>query len=99
MLRRRHSHLDDPRAKSEVIVLDKVSPQFIERLTAERYAKQLRHLTSVAQRTEATPASTTSSATVLAPRGTVVRNAPLVNVRGGTPAPVADWRPNWVRPK
>jgi thiol-disulfide isomerase/thioredoxin len=85
--------LDDPRAKSEVIVLDKVSPQFIERLTAERYAQQQRHLTSVAQRTEATPISALSS------RGNVVRNAPIVHVRGVTPAPVADWRPNWMRPR
>lgn len=85
--------LDDPRAKSEVIVLDKVSPQFIERLTAERYAQQQRQLTSLAQRTEATPVSAPPS------RGNVVRNAPIVNVRGGTPAPVADWRPNWMRPR
>jgi hypothetical protein len=85
--------LDDPRAKSEVIVLDRVSPQFIERLSAERFAQQQRQHTSVAQRTavEATPAPSS--------RGNVVRNAPIVNVRGGTPAPVADWRPNWLRPR
>jgi hypothetical protein len=84
--------LDDPRAKSEVIVLDKVSPQFIERLTAERYAQQQRHLTSLAQRNSAAPATAAPS------RGNVVRNAPIVNVRGGTPSS-ADWRPNWLRPK
>ena len=84
--------LDDPRAKSEVIVLDKASPQFIERLTAERYAQQQRQLTSVAQRTE-TPSAAAPS------RGNVVRNAPLVNVREARSSPISNWRPNWIRPK
>lgn len=85
--------LDDPRAKTEVIVLDKASPQFLERLTAERYAQNQRPVTTLAQRKE------TTTATTLAPRGTVVRDAPIMNVRTTATPPVADWRPNWMRPK
>jgi hypothetical protein len=84
--------LDDPRAKSEVIVLDKASPQFIERLSAEHYAQQQRQLTTVAQRTEAPAAAPPS-------RGNVVKNAPLMNVREAKPSPLSDWRPNWMRPR
>ncbi len=75
-----------------MIVLDKVSPDLIERLAAERLAQRDRHPTSLAQRSEVSTTPASSS------RGNVVRNAPLVNVRGGTPS-AANWRPNWVRPK
>jgi hypothetical protein len=82
--------LDDPQSQSEVFVLQQPSPDFIARLTAERYAQQHRNLSSLAQRnaprTESVPAS----------RGNVARSAPIVNVRGGS---TADWRPNWLRPR
>lgn len=83
---------DDPQSRSDVIVLDKVSPEFIQYLSAERSAQQQR-MASIAQRTTPTATPVASSG------GNVVRNAPLVNVRGGTPAPTATWRPNWVRPR
>lgn len=41
--------LSDPRAKSEIIVLDRASPEFLEQLTAEQSVQQARHLTSARQ--------------------------------------------------
>lgn len=38
--------LDDPRAKSEIIVLDRASPEFLKQLTADQRLQQARHLTS-----------------------------------------------------
>ncbi|HUY91207.1 MAG TPA: thioredoxin domain-containing protein [Pirellulales bacterium] len=38
--------LDDPRAKSEIIVLDRASPEFLNQLTADQRMQQARHLTS-----------------------------------------------------
>jgi hypothetical protein len=83
--------LDDPQSRSDVIVLDKVSPEFIQYLTAERSAQQQRMATLAQRNAPLAPAASSS--------GNVVRNAPVVNVRGGTPAPTANWRPNWVRPR
>jgi hypothetical protein len=84
----------NPHPGGEVILLDKASPQLLEQLSAERYAQQQRaDVALMAKRTEATPISTPSS------RGSLVKNAPIVNVRGGTPSSAADWRPNWLRPK
>ncbi len=48
--------LRDPRAKSDVIVLDKASPEFLAKLAAERGVQQNRQLTGLDRRT----ASTTS---------------------------------------
>jgi len=42
--------LDDPRAKSEIIVLDRASPEFLQQLTAEERTQNARHLTSARQR-------------------------------------------------
>lgn len=39
--------LSDPRAKSEIIVLDRASPAFLEQLTSEQGAQNARHLTSM----------------------------------------------------
>jgi len=41
--------LSDPRAKSEIIVLDRASPEFLQQLTAEERIQQARHLTSARQ--------------------------------------------------
>ena len=38
--------LADPRAKSEIIVLDSASPEFLKQLAAERQVQDARHLTS-----------------------------------------------------
>lgn len=37
--------LSDPRAKSEIIVLDRASPDFVKQLASEQKVQQLRHLT------------------------------------------------------
>lgn len=37
--------LSDPRAKSEIIVLDRASPEFVKQLASERKVQQSRHLT------------------------------------------------------
>lgn len=42
--------LSDPRAKSEIIVLDRASPEFLEQLTSEQRVQDARHLTSLRQR-------------------------------------------------
>ncbi|HVX62108.1 MAG TPA: thioredoxin domain-containing protein [Pirellulales bacterium] len=42
--------LSDPRAKSEIIVLDRASPAFLEQLTSEQQVQDARHLTSLRQR-------------------------------------------------
>jgi thiol-disulfide isomerase/thioredoxin len=42
--------LGDPRAKSEIIVLDRASPEFLEQLTAEERTQNARHLTSERRR-------------------------------------------------
>jgi thiol-disulfide isomerase/thioredoxin len=81
---------NNPQSAGELIVLDKAPPELIERLAAERLAQRDRQL-ALAQRTD-TPAPLSSS------RGNVVRNTPVVNVRGGNP-PAATWRPNWLRPQ
>ena len=39
--------LNDPRAKSEVIMLDRASPAFLQQLSADRAAQNARHLTSL----------------------------------------------------
>jgi thiol-disulfide isomerase/thioredoxin len=38
--------LTDPRAKSEIIVLDRASPDFVKQLASERQVQQSRHLTA-----------------------------------------------------
>jgi hypothetical protein len=38
--------LSDPRAKSEIIVLDRASPEFVKQLASERHTQQQRHLTA-----------------------------------------------------
>jgi len=39
--------LDDPNAKSEIIILDSASPAFLEKLAGEQRAQDARHLTSL----------------------------------------------------
>lgn len=41
--------LNDPRAKSEIIVLDRASPEFLEQLTSEQRVQEARHVTSLRQ--------------------------------------------------
>ena len=41
--------LADPRAKSEIIVLDRASPEFLEQLSSQARVQQARHLTSQRQ--------------------------------------------------
>ena len=52
--------LTDPQAKSEIIVLDRASPAFMERLSAEQGNQGARHLTSldVSRRSAPQPANT-----------------------------------------
>jgi hypothetical protein len=38
--------LSDPRAKSEIIVLDRASDEFVEQLASERKVQQMRHVTT-----------------------------------------------------
>ena len=38
--------LSDPRAKSDVIVLDRASPEFMRQLSADRRVQSSRHVTS-----------------------------------------------------
>ena len=45
--------LSDPRAKSEIIVLDRASPEFVKQLASERQTQRSRHLTT-AKRTKQT---------------------------------------------
>jgi len=40
--------LSDPNAKSEVVVLDRVSPEFVRQLAAEQQVQKARHMTSLA---------------------------------------------------
>ncbi len=49
--------LADPRAKSEIIVLDRASPGFLEQLSSQVRVQQARHLTSHRQPAEAAPQS------------------------------------------
>lgn len=64
--------LSDPRAKSEIIVLDRASPEFVKQLASERHVQQQRHLTAhkspapIAQR--ATPRQTRAALPASAPR-------------------------------
>jgi thiol-disulfide isomerase/thioredoxin len=45
--------LSDPRAKSEIIVLDRASPDFVKQLASERRSQDSRHLTSARQAKQA----------------------------------------------
>jgi hypothetical protein len=45
--------LSDPQSKSEIIVLDRASPAFLERLSAEQSTQGARHLTSLEVRRRA----------------------------------------------
>jgi thiol-disulfide isomerase/thioredoxin len=47
--------LSNPRAKSEVIMLDRASPQLLQQLATDREAQQSRHLTSLNVRRTAPP--------------------------------------------
>ena len=85
--------LNDSQAASEVIVLDKASPQFLSSLNSER-ARQGRHQTSD-QRIAATGQTAAPSAQ---PRPVQVRAdvlTPASNVRKSG----AGWRPQWLKPR
>lgn len=48
--------LDEPNSKSEIIILDSASPEFLEKLAGERQAQDARHLTSLnVRRTQTEP--------------------------------------------
>ncbi len=56
--------LTDPQAKSEIIVLDRASPAFMQRLSAEQTAQGARHLTSLdVSRRNAPPTNAGSAGT------------------------------------
>jgi hypothetical protein len=50
--------LTDPRAKSEIIVLDRASPEFVKQLASERHNQQSRHLTSAKRAKQPGPLAT-----------------------------------------
>lgn len=52
--------LDNPQAKSQVIVLDRASPAFLQQLSSDRTAQDARHLTSL--RRQQPPQGTSSAA-------------------------------------
>jgi thiol-disulfide isomerase/thioredoxin len=91
----------DPQSKSEVIVLDKVSAEFLARLAAERNSQDSRHLTSLAVGRSAAVGAT---ATVPAQHAsaTAVRPCP-VDPKLVTPASnksaAGQWRPQWLKPR
>jgi thiol-disulfide isomerase/thioredoxin len=88
----------DPQSKSEVIVLDKVSSEFLARLAAERNAQESRHLTSLAVGHSQPKAATTSAEG----SASAVRPCP-VDPKLLTPASAkraaSDWRPQWLKPR
>lgn len=61
--------LNDPRAQSEIIVLDKASPDFLEKLASEQDVQDARHLTSheVPTRPRGTARRPSASRTATAP--------------------------------
>lgn len=67
--------LSDPNAKSEVVVLDRVSPEFVRQLAAEQQVQKARHMTSLAVPKEnlkpaaKTPASKTPASSFPSFRG------------------------------
>ncbi len=79
--------LNDPQAKSEVIILDRATPAFLRQLSAERSTQDARHLTSLEVARDAgvppvaSPPAARSQATT----------APVA----GNIGPSRAWRPNW----
>ena len=54
--------LTNPQAKSQVIVLDRASPAFLDQLSSDRAAQDARHLTSLRQQQQPGPVRTSSAA-------------------------------------
>ncbi len=84
--------LDNPRAKSEIIVLDRASPGFLRQLAAERQVQDARYLTS-GHRPLPSTAGTRPVASPGHPASAVRRPAPVA----ARPAPVGSPRANWQR--
>jgi hypothetical protein len=70
--------LDDPRAKSEIIVLDNASPAFLEQLASERNVQDARHLTSHSSTGRAATPLRPSSVVSAARSATVATQAKFV---------------------
>ncbi|HVX11623.1 MAG TPA: thioredoxin domain-containing protein [Pirellulales bacterium] len=68
--------LSDPRAKSEIIVLDRASPGFVKQLASEQQVQQMRHLTSEKRPAPPRPAPQRAPAT-----GQARRFAPAPGLR------------------
>lgn len=68
--------IDNPRAKSEIIVLDNASPAFLQQLASEQQRQGARHLTSLA---EAPPKAARPIA--VRPRGAAVKAAPVSSTK------------------
>jgi hypothetical protein len=80
--------LNDPQAKSEIIVLDRASPAFLHQLSAERSTQDGRHLTSSF---EPAPApSFPASAPAANGKMSLAGNSGQAN-----PAATRLWQPNW----
>jgi hypothetical protein len=74
--------LNDPKAKSEIIVLDRASSGFLNQLAAERTTQDARHLTSLDVRS-------------IPPAATPKRTAAPDASRAGGAADSRTWQPNW----
>jgi thiol-disulfide isomerase/thioredoxin len=78
--------LSDPKAKSEIIVLDRASAAFLNLLADERQNQDARHLTSL----EVRRAAASDLADKKAPNGSL---RPIKGPTGTTGSPA--WQPNW----
>ena len=81
--------LSDPRAKSEIIVLDRASPTFLKLLSAEDSAQAARHLTSLRRPAAQSP-----------PTAPGANESPSASDRSGgwgspSSAGAAAWQPSW----
>jgi thiol-disulfide isomerase/thioredoxin len=65
--------LADPRAKSEIIVLDRASPAFLESLAADSERQASRRLTSMAEQPTAAPPMRTASGLLWKPQRPIAR--------------------------
>jgi len=89
--------LTDPQAKSQIIVLDKASPAFLNRLASEARVQDERHLTGAVQR-GAPVADAAGSST---PGRQPDPNTPIVLPRKhpqetDSPERYAGWDPHWL---
>lgn len=89
--------LTDPQAKSQIIVLDKASPAFLDQLASEARVQDERHLTGAVKR-DPTVAAATGSNT---PDNQPDSNTPILLPRkhpqiADSPERYAGWDPRWL---